>query len=438
MKKLLLSVCILAVIGILAVTAFTMFVAVQTLESYIYAQAHQPLWEQQEDFRNHQLARFQTNNAMADGLQVFWHEYARDITAEYSGFDIYDTPRVNHILNTRVRQVLSQGFSEDNIMLPFTQEYFDKILSNVYFYFALIPWYQDNLYGGLYVSLEDRSYIFVNTLGSVDPLFVQSIMEEGLIENTGIDFVTLLWLMYLNPSPYYADLWAGLEDLFIALTRGLERFHEMAFVHTTLHEVAHALGLGESLADLFAESAMGLDLPFEDAAFEATMFEGTIFEDIDLAREFIAYWDFDYNSTFDRSLLRYFRQQDRENEFWEAAFHSNAEFSKLWDEAFGQHISASELQTARGLFHEMRFEPSAQIYEQFEELSGGVRLSTAVHILLRNWNSFMYGEDTYNRYHFQFKWIMGLLNEIANSNGIEPQPSVLDFVIANHVHRYNN
>ena len=101
-------------------------------------------------------------------------------------------------------------------------------------------------------------------------------------------------------------------------------FYNM-FARTAIHEVGHVLGLGESLAHLFEEKFMGLESPLRPGNWER-------------------------DSSFDRALLAMAGPDD----FWSAAFTSNAAYGNLWDTHFGYIISFADLQTARGLAHQKR------------------------------------------------------------------------------------
>ena len=150
---------------------------------------------------------------------------------------------------------------------------------------------------------------------------------------------------------------------------------------------------------------------------------------------FVDIGDFSYDSSFDRSLLRYLERQGRRNEFWEAAFHSDARFQVLWNEVFSQYVYAVDLQTARGMYVAARL--NENLAQQFKELSGGVSLALAGELLLRNWDIIMDGED-YERTLIQFQWLIRLFNELAAEQGIEPQPNVLDSVVRSHIYRYRS
>jgi len=93
------------------------------------------------------------------------------------------------------------------------------------------------------------------------------------------------------------------------------------FARTVLHEIGHALGLGEATADLFMEMFMGFD------ETRRTTHNLT------------------YNSTFDRLL----HDAVGATKFWEAAFHSNSAYGNLWNQTFGNIITHAELELVRGL-----------------------------------------------------------------------------------------
>jgi len=77
------------------------------------------------------------------------------------------------------------------------------------------------------------------------------------------------------------------------------------FAKTALHEIAHALGAGEGMANLFAEEFLGITEKSERASYRDPL----------------------YNSGFERTLLN----RTDPKTFWKAAFASDQEFGKLWD-----------------------------------------------------------------------------------------------------------
>jgi len=106
------------------------------------------------------------------------------------------------------------------------------------------------------------------------------------------------------------------NNIFASTDSGKEKFPI-----TIMHEIGHKLGLGESLTELFAEEIAGTQEPRTDAGFN---------------------WV--YNCDFERQLLKKVGSQ----KFWRAAFTSNKEFGKLWDENI-KVISYDELMTMRAI-----------------------------------------------------------------------------------------
>jgi len=115
------------------------------------------------------------------------------------------------------------------------------------------------------------------------------------------------------------------------------------FTFVAIHELGHALGLGETLADLFAE--------------EFTVRSISIRPDENLA----------YNSTFDRTLLNLVGP----HLFWDAAFRSNTAYGTLWDAHFSHFLTHNEIQIVRGIFlatipGTSQYRPSlARAFEQY-------------------------------------------------------------------------
>ena len=407
-----------------------------------------PLWEQHERFRSEQQTNMQTNRALENSLRNFWRAYGRNANNIYDGDGIlfYDEDgrlqrpsgyNLSYIMNLAIRESLTEGFVQDRIVLPFSQEFIDEIFDNIQFYFATLPLYWGVNIAGYYSPEYDHSTIFVDT-ESFDSLFDLTLTALRLFEFDD-SFQLLLefgedFLRYI-----YHEMSDSLEAMGIEIEGSLAELDallEEQFVFVTLHEIAHAFGLGESLADLFAEVLMRRDA----SAFEIEMYEGFPNSNYTPLGEFRGDLRFIYDSTFDRSLLSYIQAQGREHEFWEAAFHSNSKYGELWDEAFGEYISALELQLARGVYNaaiaETRSDRRPRIAPQFEELSNGIYIPFAAHMLMYNWHNILYGEDDDGSYFYKFRWLVEIFNEVASTHDIEIQPMVLDFVIESHIQRY--
>lgn len=450
--KLILFVVIMCAAG-LAITIAAMNVLAEQPDDIeaIYAalvqdEEFEPLWAAEAGFRNTAAVHFRGNNALPNSLRGFWREHGRYITNPYSGLRDSGGYIVNPAMNAAIREAITGGLARDSISMPFTRSYFDMIVNDVNFYLAAVPDDMTLGYDGQYVSLFTRSYIFVNTyeIDADSPEVVELVREldgwlqtelafidqavhasEVLVSIFGPQDDITEWQQEMAAYRAYLMNWAGDVNTFLRqLLAEMQDISEFLFVFVTLHELGHALGLGESLADLFAESVMGMDGPVR---------EYTRFEMLDVA---VMDSNLAYDSTFDRSLLRRLERQGRGGEFWEAAFHSEARYQELWDSEFGEYVSSFELQTARAVFYMSMSDDSisGSVSGPFLEYSGGITLDFAGILLLRDWRAFAEegNQDALNR----AIWLIGIFNEFAYTRNIEPQPNVLDFVIASHIFRH--
>jgi|GEM_PF-2547963 len=314
-----------------------------------------PLWEIAGHFRGSVHFPLYSNGLLELSLWDLWDAYIRYVE------NIYE-PRPGHmytdlidpVLNLATREALITGFWQDSMTFPFTMEYLEKIINATYFYFARDSGVQN--FGGLYVHRHNRSYI---------PVIV-------------------------TPGDAH---W---------------------FTHVVIHEIAHALALGETLAELFTEIAL-------NSPHRAN--------------------NFAYNSTMDRSLLRVLEEQGRGYEFWEAAFHSNERFSELWDEIFGHYITSRELQWARGVYFDIsvgrNFGQDFALRNSFSQFAG-FDIQTAASRLLGNWQIFTgdFLPQNQELAFERFRAVVEVLNEFSHLYRTSLQQHVLDNVIAGHVRRY--
>jgi hypothetical protein len=96
-----------------------------------------------------------------------------------------------------------------------------------------------------------------------------------------------------------------------------------SFATTSVHEIAHVLGLGESLAHLWDRelvSRQSWDAPY-----------------------FVNFWAWNRNSNFDRLLLN----RVGDEEFWRAAFSSQQAYAELWDANMSDIATFEDMQMAR-------------------------------------------------------------------------------------------
>ena len=217
-------------------------------------------------FANRNVRNATTANlALSTQIGNFFDSNLANNNRTYQGWTANRGYAVCQTTTVAFRELVVAGFRQDALaqVKPFSATFLDEVLSNVYFYFSNRA--SDQRCTGRYnPSLGNVSHIWVDTSRN-------------------------------NNNSY--------------------------FVRTALHEVGHALGLGETLADLMAETFMGQD------ATRRTQHN--------LA----------YNSTFDRILL----ETVGASKFWAAAYHSNEAFATLWNETFGNIITHVELEVVRGV-----------------------------------------------------------------------------------------
>jgi len=251
----------------------------------------------------------------------------------------------NNRTNIAFRQTLSQGFHRDSFLQakPFNATFIDEILQNVYFCFEGMN--DNQQFAGFYRSSQNSKS---------------------------------------------SHIWANADR------------RNLCFAFTIIHEMGHALGLGETLADLKAELFMSQ------------------------ARSSRQNYNLVYNSTFDRMLL----SAVGTNRFWTAAYHSNAAYGELWDAEFGDIITHRELEVVRGVVlvsasdKRLRnaFETSANrtleqasvlIHDYFVSLNNGYlspELRQELFGRLREWVDFYVSFSTQNALRSSYSvhdWIIG-------------------------------
>jgi len=255
-------------------------------------------------------------------------------------------------INVAFRQTLHQGFHQDSYLhaKPFNATFIGEILQNVYFCFATMPGNHQGT--GFYRSAPNRSF---------------------------------------------SRIWANTDRKYLC------------FAHTIIHEMGHALGLGETLADLKAESFIGHTSSSRKSSNLA------------------------YNSTFDRMLLSAVGR----NRFWAAAYHSNAAYGELWDGVFGDIITHNELEIVRGVV--LVSTADNRLRSVFES-SGSFTLEQAserIHDYFVNLNddnlSSVQRQDTFD--HLR-EWIDFYVS-FSIQNALCVSPSVHDWIIDNHHIRFN-
>jgi len=373
-----------------------------------------PVWTDTH-FTNNLMTASPSNGALSNNIRMFYYSYINHLNILYQHRDSTGRYEVDPYMSYNFRRMLSEGFQNDNFSQtkPFNSDFWDAILLNTYFYFASLENETEVHYGGLYVPFGEISHIFVATTDSF-------------------------------------------------FSRNIDRF-----IFITLHELGHAFGLGESLADLKAELYLGQDTSRQWRDEEDEMYSAlysTLLEEFGhefrdeiyhyIARERREYeldwirgeWmdvDLAYSSIFDRVLLNMAGHE----RFWSAAYTSNAAFGELWNEYMYDLVSHDEIQLIRGLIFEAFYSRPARerhsaLERRFNSYTNGLSLNWAASSLLDSFHDFVYqgqldtsliDDDSYEYINFRLR-VLRLAN-FALDNDVIPQPSVLDFVMINHLIR---
>ncbi|MCL2564809.1 MAG: stalk domain-containing protein [Defluviitaleaceae bacterium] len=131
---------------------------------------------------------------------------------------------------------------------------------------------------------------------------------------------------------------------------GIPAMEDDNFVFTAIHEVGHAIGLGESLTNLFTE--LFLDTSPARPGTALYIHEGS----------YMNYW-WERNSYFDRPFLDAVGVQ----EFWQAAFTSNEAYlaliNRVLDKTPAANFTAEDLMLARRVVYEIQTEAARHIQE---------------------------------------------------------------------------
>ena len=396
-------------------------------------------------FVNNQPAIRSSNNALASEIAQFLDGNNHNITRVYRTITDMGHHFVDTRKNTGIRNAISQGFRNDAFsqVKPFSPGFVDTVLNNTYF--VLTQHHPERRGGGSYHNRQAHSFVWVR----VNP------------DRQRSNYITTnSFFRYHNvPDGRYRVTWGRLPrgitapDYIVVRNGRFEVMHEIigdvppgritttltinedrrfrygeirwsewninvpearidACTFTTLHELAHALGLGETLADLFAEKFMGIDSRGR--------------ADYNLA----------YNSTLDRLLL----ERAGAVRFWEAAYSSNADFGALWDEYFGDIISHDEIQLIRGISletnHRLLYGFRPYLEREFQNFTGisTERAFTQFHNDLVS--LIERGNRHDNRTFERFRGWVDAYVSFAVTHNVRPSASVLDNVVASHIQRY--
>lgn len=374
-------------VSIIAIASVAYAIAV-SLYAWVWIQTPlQPLWATRPEFRNHDTTTAPTNTdgALANAL---WD--ARFYVPFFQLRDVYQEPRRTlqglvyprqpHFHN-RFMSYFLQGFYDDSLsqLMPFSFEFVEYIMQDVNVYFAT---------------------------------------RESTDQNQG----------HVRPN-------LGGVEVFISTTGN----NTSDFVFLSLHEIGHVFGLGESLSYLFAEEFLGLSNGVYDGVIRN--FSPVLLPPYPITAPSFA-WDMMMvyrSSTFDRALLRKLEAQNRADEFWYAAFHSNAEYARLWDRYMSEHMTFWEMQTLRSVDYVLLRHSNPHLIESFYSYTGNNQ-RRVTRQMLENWHTLMDTaldcEETRAQATQQFHEFVTQINSFAQSNNIRPMPAVFDFFLRQHHFRY--
>ena len=315
-----------------------------------------PLWVG-STFVNNGRNSVTANLALSTQIGNFFDTYLAANTVSYQAWNRNSGYAVDRNMTAAFRNLVVAGFRQDGLAQakPFTAAFVEEVVGNVYFYFANRA--QGQRCTGRYnPSLGNVSHIWVDTSRN-------------------------------NCSSY--------------------------FVRTALHELGHAFGLGETLADLMAETFMG------QSASRRTQHN--------LA----------YNSTFDRILL----ETVGAARFWAAAYHSNAAFAALWDETFGSIITHRELEIVRGVSKATILNANtASAFQASANMSAEMAATTFfsyLQLLTNNQRGAANNSaDVLASAQANLTNLVNTYVTFATRNNIAASHSVLDWVIENHHSRF--
>ena len=288
-----------------------------------------------------------TNGALVNSLRQFYNNYLSEMQQIYQGRNSMRRYPVDISKNIAFRNIISKGFREDKLakIKPFSPYFLDEVLRNVNFYFSR--------------RCENKG--FVGSYGA-----------------TSCGTTSYIWVA------------TGRSDT--------------SFASTAMHEIGHALGLGETLASLKRELFLG-------------------WSSNAIVRSNLA-----YNTEFDRILLN----RVGASYFWEAAYHSNAAYANLWDSNFGDIIKHWELELLRGIIIHTTRHP--QMETTFSKTAGTTLQSASITIhsdfvSLTNSNlDPAQWQEVFNR----FRGWVNFYVAFSIENSMAASRSVLNCGIANH------
>jgi len=253
-----------------------------------------PLWDSVEHRNANPTVRL-TNHQVRNALESFhrqnWHSTTNPFPHDWV---IRNWTENDEQMSQAFFQTLFAAAERDNFFqaMPFNHSFFELVLSRHRHYFAIAPDGYDGFFG---FYLHNTRTMFTSMH---DP------NQFGWMEQS------------LQAQRYFAG--------------------------TALHEVAHAFGLGESLAHLWSEELRGVN-----------------------SAEWRGIWYRD--SGFDRALLN----AAGAVEFWRAAFSSNLAYGQLWNRHMLHVASFNDIQLARTAASEItRNQNFAASFRRFANISG--------------------------------------------------------------------
>ena len=304
-----------------------------------------PLW-QQGSFANAGQVSYAGSQGLVNSITQFHAQYLQNYRRVCNN-------NCCQVKSAAFRQVLVQGFQQDALLQvqPFNIDFIYEVLQNLVFCFAAPQPGQRSV--GLYISE-------INAQSS---------------------------RIWANPDRRTPEL----------------------FARTVIHELGHAFGLGETLADLMAETFMGQEVSRRTQHNLA------------------------YNSTFDRILL----ETVGVARFWAAAYHSNEAFATLWNETFGDIITHAELEIVRGVSKATMANTSTantfQTNTNVTAQQAGLTFFSYLQLLMNNERGTANtNSDILASAQTNLTNLVSIYVTFAVGNNISASNSVLDWVIESH------
>ena len=296
---------------------------------------NEPRWVSDPTLQNRTPLRGpnRSNGALVAEIFQFLLDHAHDAPGYHGGIvDIPGERRGVANINMRLSDILSEhirrGWQNDTFWTPFNNYYFNIILDNTHFalYSGGGPSFVQTSF---YHAREFDSHIGAN-IHLPDRRFGASPVPAG-------NSWRRQWPEINTLSDF--DEW----DWYLQFP--------LRAIYTILHEFGHALGLNESLNELFVESLFRGYFPRNYARFYVLPCGTRINYDLPgyrrdrVGRMFNG--DISYSTVFVETLQNLMTSQGRAEEFWRTAFHSNQAFIELWDAELGHVVTFDDLWTAK-------------------------------------------------------------------------------------------